>query len=470
MHTSLSSRGYNILKSELTEAELAKIKKELTVAPFVPTDFNMVKPAPFKLYMESESKLYMPKAYGLKRFGAPQLNKLSNHDSISLEFNGTLRPEQEEPVRCTLEACHDPARMGGVLNLFCGAGKTTMGLYVMCKLATKTLIVVHKDFLLNQWKERIEQFVPGARVGMIKARTIDIEGKDVVLASLQSLSMKTYDDRVFQGFGLVLIDEVHHTSAEVFSKALKKVCFRYTIGLSATIKRRDGLSKVFMWYLGDVVYKSEKRLDTVKCMIKNFYDPSPLYSKESFVFGDKLNVAKMINNICSYTPRTRFLAQALVDVLALEPNRKVLVLSDRRNHLQTLKEHFEQLDIDCGLYYGGLKPEVLANSEKKQVILATFAIAAEGYDQKGLDTLILASPKSDVVQSVGRILRDKEHDRKHVPLIIDIVDRFSIFERQALKRAKYYHSCGYAIENDGSVASATDSRQAAAALAGRCYL
>jgi len=445
--TSLSNRGYSISKEEVGTKELDTIKAELTVSPFVLPEFNAVKQPPFRLYMESESRIYLPKYYGLKKFGVPATNKLTKKVApISLQFTGILRPEQLEPVDKMLDACRNPAVAGGILNLFCGAGKTTMSLYVMCELGLKTLIVVHKDFLLTQWKERIEQFVPGARIGMIKAKIVDVQEKDIVLASLQSLSMKTYDDNVFDGFGTVIIDEVHHTSAEVFSQALKKINALYSIGLSATVKRKDGLSKVFMWFLGDIIYKSEKRKDNVRVIVKDYYDPAPIYSREHFTFGDKLNIAKMINNVCNFFSRTEFMTKVLMDVLKKEPERKVLVLSDRRSHLDLLKQYYDRIGLSCGLYYGGLKASVLAESESKQVILATFAIASEGYDQKGLDTLVLASPKTDIVQSVGRILRDKEHERKHVPVVIDIVDKFSIFERQGQKRVKYYKSCGYVVD------------------------
>jgi superfamily II DNA or RNA helicase len=242
-----------------------------------------------------------------------------------------------------------------------------------------------------------------------------------------------------------IVHNCHHTSAEVFSQALKKISFRYTIGLSATINRKDGLAKVFKWYLGDVVYKSTKRKDTVKVEMKCFYDASPKYSTEHKSYG-KLNISKMINNVCDFAPRAEFIINMIKTVLEKEEERKILILSDRRTHLQTLYEQLKIQGFDVGIYMGGMKQEVLNDCENKQIILATFAIAAEGYDQKGLDTLILASPKSDVIQAVGRILRDKEHERKHVPLILDIVDKFSIFEKQGMKRLNYYKSMGYTIK------------------------
>jgi superfamily II DNA or RNA helicase len=90
----------------------------------------------------------------------------------------------------------------------------------------------------------------------------------------------------------------------------------------------------------------------------------------------------------------------------------------------------------------------LKESETKRVILATFHIASEGFDCPGLDTLILASPKSDVIQCVGRIQRIPQHQRQNIPLVIDIVDNFSLFAKQAQKRLKYYKSCKYDIDGE----------------------
>jgi superfamily II DNA or RNA helicase len=431
----------------MTEEEINKIKQELSVSPYICQDYVNQRPKPFKLYQESESKLYLPKYYGIQKFGAPNTNKLHSGHDINVSFCGNLRHEQEEPVRKFLDAARDPSRMGGILNVFCGGGKTTMAIYIMCQLRKKTMVVCHKDVLLQQWKERINQFSPDAKVGLLKAKTIDIDNKDVVIASLQSLSMKDYPENLWKEFGFVIVDECHHTSAEVFSKALKKVNFMYSLGLSATIKRKDGLTKVFLWHLGGVVHKATKRHDTLQVNLYEFYQPNPLYSMELKGYGKdtKLNVSGMINNICNYQPRTEFIVKILKAVLEKEPNRKVFVLSDRRQHLKDLHDTFHKIGLSSGFYVGGMKHEDLKKSEEQQIILATYHIASEGFDCPGLDTLILASPKSDVIQCVGRILRTPEHLRVHVPLVIDIVDNFSLFAKQGKKRYTYYKSCGYKV-------------------------
>ena len=141
------------------------------------------------------------------------------------------------------------------------------------------------------------------------------------------------------------------------------------------------------------------------------------------------------------------MTKRIVEILDKEPQRKILLLSDRRKHLEEIKSSLDDCDLQIsnGFYYGGMKPNDLKISEEKQVLLATYAFCAEGLDVPKLDTLVLASPKSDIIQSLGRILREKEKDRLHVPLVVDFVDSFSIFPSQAAKRMKYYKSQKYDI-------------------------
>jgi superfamily II DNA or RNA helicase len=432
----LSNRGYVLIKENHDQRILNDIRKELTVSPFKPME--TVKSPEYTIYQESKTKLYIPKAFGLSRFGGVCRDRTT--PIIDLEFVGDLRTEQISAVDGLLAACNDPLKSGGILNVFCGGGKTTMALYVIAKLGLKAVIVVHKEFLLTQWLERIDQFLPTARVGLIKGKILDIENKDIILVSLQSISMKEYHKDTFMEFGTVVVDEVHHTSAEVFNRALFKLGLKYTIGLSATVTRKDGLSKVFMWHIGDIVYKSIKRIDTVDVQIHKYYSADPTYCEEHYVYGGKINYSKMLNQICFHPSRNILLIQILKNI-AKDEKRKILVLGDRVKHLQMLKA--EMHAFNCGIYTGGMKSGALKECESKQIIFATYAIASEGYDQKGLNTLVLASPRTDTVQSIGRILRDKECDRIFTPLIVDIVDDFGVFGQQGKKRRAYYKKQKY---------------------------
>ena len=455
--TILSRNGYKIKKADLDMKTLKEIKKDLTVNPFVVGDFGNTSDKRFSLFLESPNSIYIPRFYAKEKFGDPTITKIDNGTTIDLKFNGKLRSEQMPIINLYQKACTE--RGGGLISLKCGGGKTVLALYIISMLQVKTIVVVHKDFLMTQWRDRIKQFLPDARIGKIQQSTIDIENKDIVLAMVQSLSQKEYDPQVFSSFGLAIFDECHHLGAEIFSKSMIKVASKYMLGLSATPDRKDGLRKVFEWYIGPMVYSSvkEKNTDYIETRLYEYYDEDPIYSKLELTFRKKPCMPKMINNLCNHHPRNLFINQLLLTEFKL--GRKILILSDRREYLNhTLKWCHENIKEEvAGLYVGGLKPNELRDSQEKDIILGTFSMASEGMDIPKLNTIILASPKSDVVQSVGRILREKANARKFHPLIIDILDihpNFDVFKRQSEKRIKFYKKNNYEIQlykTDGTI-------------------
>ena len=444
LSTTLGNRGYTVLKEELNTSVLNNIRRDLTVKPFINTDYG-AEANPFPLYAESKRKLYLPRYYGYHNFGKPVLNKLSKGDDIDIEFKANLKPKQEPIVKAYLDATKNAG--GGIIAVPCGYGKTVIALYIAAMLKKKTIVIVHKEFLVNQWKERIGQFLPDARVGRIQGNVVKIDDKDIVIGMLQSISMREYPEDTFKSFGLVIYDECHHLGAEVFSKSLSKTICNYTLGLSATPKRTDGLSKVFEWSLGKIVFSIKKReQEDVDVKIINYFDSNPEYSKEIVNFKNKPSMATMINNICQYQPRTKFICEEILR--CCEDERKILLLSDRRDHLKDIKTILDdtQDKYTTGYYLGGMKARDLEETEECDVILGTFIMASEGFDCKyPLNTIILSSPKTNIEQSVGRILRQDPNKRKKVPLIIDMVDTFSMFTKQGSKREKFYNKNNYNI-------------------------
>jgi len=448
VNTTLLRHGYKIKKKELTIKELKEMKKELTANPFVVGDFGNGNEKRFTLFMESPNSIYIPRFYAFDKYGPPTINKMDEGTSINIKFAGSLRKEQEPIIKLYLKACKE--RGGGLISLKCGGGKTVLALYLASILKKKTIVVVHKDFLMTQWRDRIAEFLPEARIGKIQQNTIDIDDKDIVLAMVQSLSQKEYDPEVFSSFGLAIFDECHHLGAEIFSKSMAKVSSKYMLGLSATPDRKDGLRKVFEWYIGPMVYssKNDTNIDYIETRIYEYYDEDPQYSKLELLYNKKPCMPRMINNISYHIPRCLFINNIIKT--EYESGRKVLVLGDRREYLNTTerwcKENISQ-DV-VGQYVGGLKPSELRDSQEKDIILGTFSMASEGMDIPKLNTIILASPKSDVVQSVGRILREKANVRKFHPLVIDIKDthpNLGIFDKQCEKRIKYYKKCNHVI-------------------------
>lgn len=463
--TWLCSKGYAIDKSDSLEL-VRYLKAKLTVKPRVNPDMPNANAEPYPIYTEDDTWMYLPKVYGLSMFGEPlKVSLPQGLDTPRIEFNGSPRSEQIAPITAFLEAVNDPLKGGGLLVLPCGFGKTVCALYIASQLKKKTLIICHKGFLMDQWKERIAQYIPCAKVGTIKQKMVDIDDKDIVIGSLQSLAMRDYHPRIFKQFGFVCIDEVHHTSAEVFSRALAKIVCRRVLGLSATPDRKDGLRKVFEWHIGKPVYEVRKRNDTnLTALVKPFYDPHPDYGRELHMYNGKLNIAQMINAICAFEPRNKMIIETLVEIKRREPGRKILILSERRNHLEKLKHMVKDNPIlgTCGYYVGGMTQEQLKMSETKDVILATYHIAAEGFDVPALNTLVLASPVSSIEQPVGRIQRQKQEDRVHVPLVVDVWDTFSLFKNQGYRRIKFYKSNEYCVEGLAPAHNACDTDDEAA--------
>ncbi len=325
---------------------------------------------------------------------------------------------------------------------------TVMALNIISKLQYKTLVIVHKEFLMNQWIERIEQFLPGAKVGKIQGKIVDVKDKDIVVGMLQSLSMKEYDRTIFAPFGLTIVDECHHISAEVFCRSLFKIVTKHMLGLSATMNRKDGLTKVFKMFLGNVIYKEKRKGDdNVTIRAIHYYNDDKEFSEMIYNFRGQAHYSAMIKKISEWSHRTEFIIKVLCDTLEELPNQQIMILSHNRSLLSYLYSAIDFRKIaTVGYYVGGMKEAALKESENKEVILATYAMAEEALDIKTLACLIMSTPKTDVTQAVGRILRMKHE----MPLVIDIVDQHDVFVRQFKKRKTFYRKCKYTIMEKNS--------------------
>lgn len=434
----LSKEGYLIHKKSNLDI-IDKIKEELTVTPFLPFNKN-IKQVPFPVYLENDKYVCVPKYYGLEKLGLPNKNKELNGSPINIEFKGDLRPKQHVIINTVLEKLDKFD--GGLISLGCGQGKTVLSLYVACKLKVKTLVIVHKSFLLNQWLQRATEFTT-AKIGIIQQNKIDIEGNDIVIGMLQSIAKDKYDSDIFKDFGLVIFDEAHHAPSKYFSRSLPIIACKKTLALSATPNRPDKLEKVLYWYFGNILYQAEsERIKNVLVKIIKYNIEHPNFKEYKQNYGEDINRPKTINKLIQIEKRNKFIIDNIKEIL-VEEERKILILSDRVEHLNILKNLLDNLlpDITTSYYIGGLKQKVLDESEKAQVIFATYSMAAEALDIPTLNTLIMVTPRKEVEQSVGRITRKTDHPVQ--PLIIDIVDQLPSFVRQGYCRRRFYNKKGF---------------------------
>lgn len=454
-HKYLTRQGY-ILDTKIINNELSEIKKELTVTPLVHPDYN-VDVESFEVFTQQDNYLIVPKFYGIAKFGKPVkiINMVGK--KIKTKFNGTLRSHQQYIADKCLKILKEQS--GGIVSLPCGGGKTVLGIYMACQLKYKTLVIVHKSFLQDQWVERITQFTD-AKIGIIRQNKIDIEGKDIVIGMLQSISMKDYDLSIFSDFNFIIFDEVHHTASRVFSNVFKKIGAKYTLGLSATPYRSDGLTYVINWFIGDIIYKEKRKKDN-KVIIKFFeYESSnKLFAEKKRCIKRKVkpDVQKMLTNMLKINERNSFIVDIICHLIKMK-GRKIIVLSKRIKHLQSLKqsvdnildnmintEQIETNEYKTAYYIGKMKGEELKESAEADVIFGSYAMAEEGLDIDGLNTLIFATPIKNIIQSLGRIMRKPIKDGDMYPTVIDISDQFSCFSKWGNIRLQYYQKQDYIV-------------------------
>ena len=297
--TYLGQKGYTIKKENMEIKEQIELRNDLMVKPYVPKT-SMAKPESFPIYRESKNKIYIPRFYGLETYGEPECNKLSRGKDIDIKFNGELRDFQKPIVDAYLN--HAKKKGSGLLEIHTGAGKTVMGLWCLAALKKKTLIIVHKEFLLRQWIERIEQFLPNARVGRIQASVIDVEDKDIVIGMLQSLSMKEYEQSLFNQFGFTIVDECFpynqhiHTEngliriGSLYEKWLNKEELPKILSFNKKTKRFEYKKMTYAW--------RKEREDLIKINLsKRVIKCTPehkILTTKGYVEANKLNEGDLI--------------------------------------------------------------------------------------------------------------------------------------------------------------------------------
>ena len=330
-----------------------------------------------------------------------------------------------------------------VMGDFTVTHNTVMALKIISELAKKTLIIVHKEFLMDQWIERIKEFLPTATVGKIQGQTFDIQDKDIVIGMVQTMYDRQYQENAFSSFGLTVIDEVHRIGSEQFSKTLFKTITPYMLGISATVERKDKLTKILYMFIGDRIYSEERKDDdAVEVRAIQYKTNDPDFNEVELDFRGNTKFSSMIKKLCDFNYRSDFIVDIVKDLIYECTDSQIMILCHNRSLLKYLHDAIEHRKISTvGFYVGGMKKEDLQETESKQIVLATYAMAAEALDIKTLSILIMATPKTDITQSVGRILRVK-HEK---PIIIDMVDSHDVFQSQWQRRKTFYRKCKYNI-------------------------
>ena len=366
-------------------------------------------------------------------------------EPLDLRFQGKLTPVQEQATQALL--AHD----AGVFVAPPGVGKTVVGTYLVAVRARSTLILVHRQPLLDQWVAQLGMFLgldPKA-IGQIGAGKRRPTGR-LDVAMLQSLVRDGRVDDVVAGYGHVIVDECHHVPAVSFERILSEVKARYLTGLTATPRRRDGLHPILEMQLGPVRYA----VDAKSQAARRPFDHRLIVRDTAFTgaLDPAQGIQALYGALAGDERRNRLILDDVVR--ALEEGRSPILLTERKDHLEHLATHLRSSVRHVVVLQGGMTPSARRDAmaqlatiseDQPRLVLATGRYVGEGFDDARLDTLFLTMPvswKGTLVQYAGRLHR--LHPSKTEVRIYDYVDReVPLFQRMFEKRLRGYRAIGY---------------------------
>lgn len=364
---------------------------------------------------------------------------------VKTKFKGTLRADQKVAIR---EMLKDET---GVLSAPTAFGKTVMAAAIIARRRVSTLILVHRTELLRQWQEKLLTFLdaPKESIGIIGGGKNKLSGR-IDIAVMQSLSRREDLEQLLDHYGHIIIDECHHISAFSFETLLKKAKAKFVLGLTATPIRRDGHQPIIFMQCGPIRYKAKPSETTpANLEVWPVTMPSPVVPPQS-------GIQDIFRILANNTLRNKRIAKDIDE--AYRSGRKVLVLTERTDHLRLLRDELGEEIKLCWELHGRLSKKqraaVLSDLEgldenAPRVLLATGRLIGEGFDHPPLDTLFLAMPiswKGTLQQYAGRLHR--EHVSKSGVRIFDYVELDNPqLARMWEKRQRGYKAMGYAIRN-----------------------
>ena len=377
-------------------------------------------------------------------------DKREQGTEVDYKFNGKLNRKQEKAMNDLIS--HET----GVLCATTGFGKTVIGAKIISELKTNTLVIVNRNNLLDQWKERLSYFldINKKEIGQCGASKEILNGK-LDVASFQSLFKKDNLEELIKNYGLVIVDECHHVAAFSFEKVLKAIRSKYVYGLTATPTRKDGWHKIIYMQCGDIrVRVSNKELKQNKEMEHTVIVKKTNYKYIPNDEKDKILISEILNDMCHNVFRNSMIIEDIKKCIA--EGRIPIVLTERVEHLKILKEGLDELNIPIVIYKGNMGKkktkeihDIIKEADennKPRIILATSSSIGEGFDDSRLDTLFLSMPvswKGRIIQYVGRLHR--EHEDKEKVVVYDYLDNMKILEKMYNRRLKGYKIAGYEI-------------------------
>jgi superfamily II DNA or RNA helicase len=378
-----------------------------------------------------------------------EIDERDSGEAIEVNFKGTLREEQGKAAQAILSADL------GILSASTAFGKTVVATHIIAERKVNTLILVHTVQLIDQWRERLAQFldIPSSKIGQLGGGKKKSTGL-IDVATIQTLGRRGEVSDIVAEYGQVIVDECHHISAFTFEQVVKQTKAKYILGLTATPVRKDGHQPIIMMQCGPIRFKDAKRNRQLLSGVKHVVVPRETGFQTQLSVED-VNFSELYDALVADEKRNDLIFDDILK--ALEKGRSPLVLTERLNHLDALAEKLTGFAKNVIVLKGGMtkkqrtaifaKLQAIPDNEER-IILSTGKYIGEGFDDPRLDTLFLLLPISfegRVEQYAGRLHREREG--KTEVRIYDYVDSSHPALRSMYKnRCIKYRQLGYETE------------------------
>jgi len=433
---------FQVQKKLFDSSKLKKIKEELTVENKLAHYITKEPLPPTKTYIETEDIIWIPKYYGMVNLHLLYKDERESYKTAeNLKNMKLILNEEERHQVSAYDAIMKDIKHheSSIFSLPPGDGKTEVALKVAESLKLKTCVLVHMDFLAKQWKDRIHKYFDKVKTGTLMNNIYDYKGCDVVVVSIQSLILGKYDYSIMRKFGLTIIDECHHISADEWSKSMNYIHSKYILALSGTVERQDGKEKVLEHFLGPVSYKGIRIYKVpVHVEFNHLTYSEPKWKK---LYTGEFNDAAAISSLANIQERNEQIISCLMNYYST--NRQILIFSDRIEQLKNMialitarEEKKTERKITTSLLIGKMKTKDQEEAKKAQWIFSTYKMSGEALDMPSLSIVCLASPKPNVVQAISRVLRVKHPE--HEPIIIDFFEEYYKWPKWFWKRYHFY--------------------------------
>lgn len=411
----------------ISHSDLHKISSDLVVSPIAKRNekySKTIKVETFSLNIQKRT-ITIPLAYarGLQNV---QTSRKNTYTPVQFVFQGELLQRQKDITDETMELLTKTNSV--LLSLYTGFGKTIYALWVVSMLKLKTLVLCHRKIIIEQWGESIKRYLPDAKWCVLDPKKTDYSGFDIVIANI--INIPKLNTERYSEFGVLVIDEIHTVCTEKFSTSLKLLFPMYSIGLSATPDRSDGMDRIIDLYIGS------QRIVRKMWRIFNVYKFETGIKPEYTTTADgTMNWNSVLQSLAQNQSRNTLLC----NIVKYFNSRVILILVKLIDHAKVLQETLNSFGIECSTF---MNTDKFVNYTSP-VLIATYSKGGVGFDHPGLDMLLLAADvEENFMQYLGRVFRKDST----FPLVVDLVDNLSSCKSHSTSRNSVYKSVGGTVQ------------------------